>query len=419
MEKPGQSTYTDARPILQVSGHVNPGLDKLHQYPFERLSRLRESIKPAALSPINLSVGEPKHPTPPFILEELQQNLAETGKYPTIRGIDSLRSAIHDWLVRRYDLPLGSLDPDTQILPINGTREALFAIAHCLIDPRKPEPVVVTGNPFYQTYEGAALLAGAQPWYVNTLESGGFLPDFAGVPEQVWKNTQLLYLCSPNNPTGEVHSINDYQALFGLADRHDFIIAADECYCEIYDDEQTPPPGILQACIESGRNDFARVIAFHSLSKRSNVPGMRSGFVAGQRELLEQYYRYRTYHGCTMPLYVQNASVAAWRDEQHVIENRRLYREKFDAVLNILGPVMNIRRPPASFYLWPETPIDEVEFTRLLYSTQNVLVLPGSFNARIANNINPGDRRIRIALVAPLDECVEAAQRIRNLINTL
>lgn len=398
---------------------MNPGFHRLHTYPFERLARLREGISPANLAPINLSVGEPKHPVPAFILEEMQRNLADTGKYPTIRGIPALREAARDWLIRRYRLPPDSLDPEVQILPINGTREALFAIAHCLIDSNAPDPVVVTGNPFYQTYEGVALLAGARPWYVNTLETTGYLPDYAGVPASIWEKTRILYLCSPNNPTGEVIDQAGYEKLFALADRYGFTIVADECYCEIYRDELNPPLGILQACVAAGRNDFARVITFHSLSKRSNVPGMRSGFVAGERKLLDLFYRYRTCHGCTMPLYAQKASIVAWNDEQHVIENRHLYREKFDAVLEILNPVMKVHNPPASFYLWPETPIDEVEFTRLLYSTQNVQVLPGSFNARETDGVNPGARRIRIALVAPLDECVEAANRICKLINTL
>lgn len=398
---------------------MNPGFHKLHTYPFERLARLRETVRPAEMPPLNLSVGEPKHPTPGFILDEMQRNLATTGKYPTIKGVPELRAAIRNWLIRRYRLPEDSLNMETQILPVTGTREALFAIAHCLIDTTRPDPVVVTGNPFYQTYEGAAILAGARPWYVNTLESTRYLPDFAAVPAAVWEKTQILYLCSPNNPTGEIVDQAGYEILFDLADRYDFTIVADECYCEIYPDENSPPPGILQACMVAGRHDFARCITFHSLSKRSNVPGLRSGFVAGDRKLVELFYRYRTYHGCTMPLYAQAASIAAWNDEQHVIENRRLYRNKFDAVLKILKPVIKVHNPPASFYLWPQTPIDDVEFVRQLYMTQNLQLLPGSFNAREVDGINPGSRRIRIALVASLDECIEAANRICKLINTL
>jgi len=371
------------------------------------------------MPPLNLSVGEPKHPTPDFILAEMQRHLSTTGKYPTIKGVPELRETIHSWLIRRFRLPVDSLDAETQILPVTGTREALFAIAHCLIDTSRPDPVVVTGNPFYQTYEGAAFLAGARPYYVNTLESTGYLPDFTAVPASVWEQTQIVYLCSPNNPTGEIVDQAGYETMFELADRHDFSIVADECYCEIYPDENNPPLGILQACIAAGRHDYDRCIAFHSLSKRSNVPGMRSGFVAGDRKLVELFYRYRTYHGCTMPLYTQMASIAAWQDEQHVIENRRLYREKFDAVLKVLKPVMRVHNPSASFYLWPQTPIDDVEFTRRLYINQNLQVLPGTFNAREVDGVNPGNRRIRIALVAPLGDCIEAANRICILINTL
>lgn len=416
MEKYHCSTYTVNPVSPRVTLTVNPGFYKLQAYPFERLARLRENLRAADLSPLNLSIGEPKHPTPGFILAELQNNLVDAGKYPTIKGVRALRETIRNWLIRRYHLPESSLDAETDIIPVTGTREALFAIAHCMIDTDKPNPVVVTGNPFYQIYEGAALFAGAQPWFVNTTESNGYLPDYSTVPADIWEKTQLLYLCSPNNPTGETIKQAEYDMLFALADRYDFTIIADECYSEIYRDENNPPVGILQACITAGRTNFSRCLAFHSLSKRSNVPGMRSGFVAGDRTLINLYYRYRTFHGCAMPLYTQAASIAAWNDETHVIENRQLYRDKFDAVLGILGPVMKVHNPPASFYLWPETPIDEIEFTRQLIVQQNVHVLPGSFNAREVDGVNPGTRRIRIALVASLDECVEAANRICHLI---
>ncbi len=277
----------------------------------------------------------------------------------------------------------------------------------------------MTGNPFYQIYEGAALLAGASMWYVNTLQENGFLPDYSTVPDHIWEKCQLLYICSPNNPTGMVMSQQDYEILFKLSEKYDFIIAADECYSEIYQDESQPPLGILQAANKTGRHDFKNIIIFHSLSKRSNVPGMRSGFVAGDPELLTRFYLYRTYHGCAMSPYIQDASVAAWNDESHVMDNRNLYREKFNAVLDILGPVMEIYQPQAGFYLWPKTPIDDVEFTRLLLENENVAVLPGSYTSRDVDGINPGKNRIRIALVAPLDDCITAAQRITKQLNFL
>ena len=278
---------------------------------------------------------------------------------------------------------------------------------------------MVTGNPFYQIYEGAALFAGASLWYVNSTEDNGHLPDYLSVPENIWNKCQLLYICTPNNPTGESISQQEYDGLFRLADKHNFIIAADECYSEIYLDEDRPPLGTLQAASNNGRVDFSRCIVFHSLSKRSNVPGMRSGFVAGDKTLINQFYRYRTYHGCAMSPYIQSASIVAWEDEEHVAENRSLYREKFNAVLDILGPVLRVHKPSAGFYLWPETPIDDVDFTRRLIEQYNVRVLPGSYTSREVDNINPGSNRIRIALVPPIDDCIEAANRIKNLINLL
>lgn len=398
---------------------MNPGFTSLQSYPFEKLAVLHRETVSAPFSPVDLSIGEPKHTTPAFILEELVNHLHGAGKYPLVKGSPALRDTIKSWLVRRYHLPAQSLDAEQQILPVTGTREALFAIAQCMIDSCGKNAVVVTGNPFYQIYEGAALFAGASLWYVNNSINNGLLPDYSSVPASTWDKCQLLYICSPNNPTGEVIDQAAYSALFELADRHDFIIAADECYSEIYLDEDNPPLGILQAAAIAGRTDYSRCIAFHSLSKRSNVPGLRSGFVAGDKHLIQQFYRYRTYHGCAMPPFTQAASIAAWNDEAHVEENRRLYRGKFDSVLAILQPVMNVHRPTAGFYLWPETPIDDVEFTRQLLALHNVRVLPGSFTAREIHGCNPGANRIRIALVASEAECVEAAVRIRTLLNTL
>lgn len=393
---------------------------RLQPYPFERLARLKQGLTPPAdKTAIDLSIGEPKHKTPDFILDTVKTHLASAAVYPKTRGSDELRETIAGWLCKRFSLPDRSVDPDKHILPVNGTREALFAFAQCLIDQHKPGPVVVAPNPFYQIYEGAALLAGARPVYVNCLAANGFLPDFASVPAEIWNYCQLVYLCTPGNPTGAVLGRETLGQLLELADRHDFIIASDECYSEIYLDEDRPPIGLLQVAAELGREDYRRCIVFHSLSKRSNVPGMRSGFVAGDAKLIDAFLRYRTYHGCAMPGYTQAASTAAWQDEAHVAHNRKLYRDKFAAVLDILQPLVNVQRPEGGFYLWPEVPIPDQDFARELFSTQNLTVLPGSFLSRNADGINPGDRRLRIALVAEFKECVEAARRIREYILTL
>jgi N-succinyldiaminopimelate aminotransferase len=397
---------------------VNPGFDKLQPYPFEQLARLQAAVTPAPVTPIDLSLGEPKHPTPAFILQVLADNLSGAARYPSTRGVAELREAIRRWLLQRFALPADSLDADRHVLPVTGTREALFAFAQCVVDPRR-DALVLTGNPFYQIYEGAALLAGAGVHYLNCLEEHGFLPDIKAVPAEIWDRCQLLYLCSPSNPSGAVLDMDTYVLLLELADRHNFVIAADECYSEIYLDESRPPPGLLQAAAALGRDDYRRCMVFHSLSKRSNVPGMRSGFVAGDAELIRAFYLYRTYHGCAMPPYTQTASIAAWSDEVHVRDNREEYRRKFDAVLAILQPVLEVLRPPAGFYLWPRTPVDDVEFTRRLLQQQNVRVLPGSFMSREAGGINPGRDRVRIALVATLQECVEAAERIRAVTESL
>lgn len=395
---------------------MNPNLARLHPYPFEKLAELHAGVAPApGLAPLSLSIGEPRHPTPSLITEAVIEHLHGLSHYPATRGSERLRQAIGDWLTRRFDLPVGDLDPQRHVLPVNGTREALFAIAHCLIDPI-PSALVMMPNPFYQIYEGAALLSGASPCYVDTPASTGFLPDFDTLPESAWARCQLFYLCSPANPTGAVIDIERMEWLIGQADRHDFVIVSDECYSELYRDESAPPPGLLSACAALGRRDFRRCLVFHSLSKRSNAPGLRSGFVAGDADLIDTFFRYRTYHGCAMPPATQAASAVAWADEKHVRENRRLYREKFDAVLEILAPVLDVEAPAAGFYLWPHTPIDDQAFSKRLLAAQNVVVLPGSFLSRDSERGNPGRDRVRIALVPPLDECVEAAQRIRRFV---
>ncbi len=398
---------------------MNPELDRLLPYPFERLAALKRGISaPQDLPHIALSIGEPRHPTPGFIAEAMISHLHGLASYPSTRGTAELRHAIARWLVRRFALAQNSVDPDQHVLPVNGTREALFAFAQCVVQ-RSPDALVLMPNPFYQIYEGAALLAGASPWYINCTEHSAFAPDFDGVPPEVWRRCQLLYVCTPSNPTGAVLSVERLQQLIGLADRHDFVIASDECYSEIYFDESTPPPGLLQAAAAMGRDDYRRCVVFHSLSKRSNVPGLRSGFVAGDRDIIERFLLYRTYHGCAMPPPTQAASTLAWGDESHVRENRALYCKKFDAVLDILAPVLTVVRPGASFYLWPETPVDDESFARDLFMRQNVTVLPGSYLSRVAGGLNPGHGHVRMALVAPMEDCIEAAKRIRHVVSTI
>jgi len=393
---------------------MNPDLSRLQPYPFERLARLFAGLTvPAGLTPIALSIGEPRHATPGFITEEIITHLHGLAQYPTTRGRAELREAIAAWLTRRFRLPATSLDPEQHILPVNGTREALFAFAQCVLD-RAADPIVLMPNPFYQIYEGAALLGGAAPWFLNTTAATGYRPDFDSVPAAIWSRCQLVYICTPGNPTGAVMGIPELQHLIQLADRHEFVIASDECYSEIYPDEAAPPPGLLQAAATMGRDDFRRCLVFHSLSKRSNAPGMRSGFVAGDARLISDFLRYRTYHGCAMPPATQAASIRAWQDEQHVIDNRTRYREKFTAVLDILSPVLAVRRPDAGFYLWPETPADDCVFASDLLTQQNVSVLPGSYLSRRAAGSNPGENHVRMALVAPLEDCSEAAQRIKS-----
>jgi N-succinyldiaminopimelate aminotransferase len=392
-------------------------LDHLHPYPFQKLSALLRDVAPPADKPhIALSIGEPRHPPPAFVLQELSANLDSISRYPVTRGSDNLRQAIADWLSTRFKAKVSA---DTQVLPVNGTREALFAFAQCVVDNSK-DAAVIMPNPFYQIYEGAAILAGAQPWYLNTSSDNGFIPDIDSIPESVWKACQLFYACSPGNPTGAVMPESHWLRLLDYADRYDFVIAADECYSEIYPDESNPPAGLLQVCTNSGRDDFSRCVVFHSLSKRSNLPGLRSGFVAGDAEILKQFLLYRTYHGCAMSLPVQIASIAAWKDEQHVYENRQQYREKFSAVLRILQPWLPVAQPEASFYLWPELPgIDDTTFTRGLFEQQHVTVLPGSYLSRDSGHVNPGSNRVRMALVAETDKCIEAATRIADFCASL
>ncbi|WP_370257246.1 succinyldiaminopimelate transaminase [Marinobacter nauticus] len=391
---------------------MNPNLERLHPYPFEKLAKLKAGISvPEHLAPISLGIGEPKHPSPAFVKDVIADNLDKLANYPTTKGTDELRSTIAAWATHRFDLAPASLDPNRHVVPVNGTREAIFALVQAVVDAGKPA-TVVSPNPFYQIYEGAAFLAGATPVYLPCDGSNGFIPDFDAVPESVWENCQILFLCSPGNPSGAVIPRETLVKVIELADRHDFLIASDECYSELYPDEANPPEGLLQTCAAIGRHDFKRCVVFHSLSKRSNLPGLRSGFVAGDAEVLAGYLKYRTYHGCAMPIHNQLASIAAWSDEDHVRENRAAYRAKFEAVVPILREVMNVDFPDAGFYLWPETPMDDETFARELSARQNVHVLPGRYLSRTVNGHNPGENRVRMALVAPLEECVEAAKRI-------
>jgi N-succinyldiaminopimelate aminotransferase len=397
---------------------MNPGLKNLHAYPFERFAKLLEGVTAADKSAISLAIGEPKHPTPDFILDALKSNLSDIAVYPTTKGIPELRSSIATWLSQRFNLPQHSIDADKNVLPVTGTREALFAIAQTIIGEQSRDPIVILPNPFYQIYEGAALLAGAEPYYLKCTEENNFIPNFSSVSENIWQRCQLIYLCSPGNPTGAVVTQEDVKQLLELAEKYDFVIASDECYSEIYLNEEEPPIGLLECASQLGNSEYKRCLVFHSLSKRSNVPGLRSGFVAGDSELIANFLKYRTYHGCAMPLHVQKASTAAWSDEMHVKENRDKYREKFRRFCEILSPVLEMTPPSASFYLWPKLPESDTVFARELYTSENIKVLPGSFLSRDVNDINPGSNRIRIALVAEVEECVEAANRIKEFIKT-
>lgn len=397
---------------------MTPHLKKLKPYPFERLRQLKQGVRaPAGYRHLALSLGEPKTSPPKFIKDVLIAALDDIAIYPTTHGSSDLREAIAQWLTRRCSLPAETINPDRHVVPVAGTREALFALAQCTIDPSH-DPLVFVPNPFYQIYEGAALLAGATPYYLNCTEDTGFLPDLSRVSVQAWERCQLFYLCSPSNPTGCVAGLPFLQHLIELSDRYDFIIAADECYSEIYPDETRPPVGLLEAAARLGRLDYRRCLAFHSLSKRSNVPGLRTGFAAGDAKLIEHFLRYRTYHGCAMPLPTQAASAAAWRDEVHVRENRELYRRKFRVMETRLEGALPFDKPAGGFYLWPKTPCDDVHFALELFRHTNVTVLPGTYLSRPAHGCDPGSCRVRIALVPSLDDCLEAADRIAEFVST-
>jgi len=398
---------------------VNPALSNLQLYPFQRLNALKAQLPapPADTPHIALSIGEPKHKAADFLVRALQDEALVRhglGTYPATLGSEDLRDSIAQWLGTRFG---AKVDAASQVLPVNGTREALFSFGQAVLSG-KPGAAAMLPNPFYQIYEGAIVLRGAEPVFMPTLKSNGYLPDFSAVSEATWRRCELVYLCSPGNPTGAVLDLAALEALLDLRDRHNFVIASDECYSEIYQDETAPPAGLLEACAKTGRDSFTGCVVFHSLSKRSNLPGLRSGFVAGDAKLLAPYFQYRTYHGCAMPAQVQAISALAWQDEAHVQANRLAYREKFAAVTPIIASCLDVEMPAAAFYLWPQTSADDQEFAGALFAAENVTALPGSFlSRRGADGINPGANHLRIALVAPLDECVEAAERIRRFVS--
>ncbi len=399
---------------------MNPGFQKLEPYPFERMATLRRDLKEVSgLTPINLSIGEPQHPTPQFIHAALTAALPTTSKYPATKGGEEIRQTIARWLAHRFGMPVSAVDPERMVLPVNGTREALFAIAQTLVPRDSRRNRVLMPNPFYQIYEGAAFLAGAEPYFMPCPAAQGFLPDFRAIPTAILDRCAFMYICSPANPAGTVISLESLRDLLTLADRHDFVVVADECYSELFFDEAAPPPGLLQAAWLNGRTDFSRCLVMHSLSKRSNAPGLRSGFVAGDPRLIDAFLRYRTYHGSAMPLHVQAASVAAWNDETHVRENRTRYREKFQSVSQILRECVNVTIPAGGFYLWPEFPLDDIALCGRLIAEANVTTLPGQFLSRTVNGHNPGRQRLRIALVADHADCVDAALRIRDVVRKL
>jgi N-succinyldiaminopimelate aminotransferase len=394
-----------------AGSHSNPLLAKLQPYPFEKLRLLLKDVVPSpSHSAINLSIGEPKHATPAVVTSALVASLDGLAAYPATAGLPELREAIAAWLMRRY--ALAHVDPASQILPVNGSREALFAFAQSVIDPTRGRALVVCPNPFYQIYEGAAVLAGASPIFLDATEATGFKPAYSTLGEETWGDVQLVYACSPSNPSGAVMNLEDWRELFELSDRHGFVIASDECYSELYYDEASPPIGALQAASMLGRAQFDRLVVFSSLSKRSNAPGMRSGFVAGNAALLRNFLLYRTYHGSAMSVTLQRASIAAWNDEAHVVANRAQYAEKYKAVLPLIRQPLATGMPEGGFYLWMRTPIDDALFARDLYRDYNVLVLPGSFLGREKSGANPGRNYVRVALVQPLADCVEATRRM-------
>lgn len=397
---------------------MNSRLESLQQYPFQRLNQLLTGLKPpAAKQRIMLSLGEPKHKPPAFIHDILSTSGHLLSGYPATRGEEDLRESICHWLSRRFYLDENLLDPARHVLPVSGSREAIFSFIQAAIDRSKHNAArVVMPNPFYQIYEGATIMAGATPYFLNSTEENNWLPQLHKVPEQIWQETQLLILCSPDNPTGAVMPAAIYAEVLRLADQYNFIVAADECYSELYRDEDKPPPGLLQVAFAQGRTNFERCIVFHSLSKRSNLPGLRSGFVAGDSNIIDGYFKYRTYHGCVPNRLTQAISTAAWDDDEHVIRNRATYRDKFTAVIGILEPVLKLNNPPAGFYLWPETPVNEEQFSRNLFLNENVVTLPGTYLARDTLSGNPGNNRVRIALVAEREECIESAERIREFV---
>ena len=397
---------------------MNPNLERLQAYPFEKLAQLKQGVQPPkSLEHIPMSIGEPQHAPPEFILEALRTNLSRVAGYPPTIGMIELRAAAARWLERRFSLGANAVDPEKMVLPVNGTREALFSFVQAAVDSSRA-PLVAMPNPCYQIYEGAAFLAGAEPYFLNTTPETHYAPDLESVPASVWNRCEILFLCSPGNPTGTVLSLAYLERALELAERHDFLIASDECYSELYLDEHSPPSGLLQACLAAGRTRFQRCIVFHSLSKRSSVPGLRSGFVAGDPEVISKFLLYRTYHGSAVPAPTQLASIVAWNEDTHASVNRALYQEKFAQALAILSPVMDVYRPDGAFYLWPRVPGDDTVFTRELFAQQNITVVPGSYLARETQSGNPGRGRVRISLVPHVEKCVEAAERIRNFMRT-
>ncbi|HTU64885.1 MAG TPA: succinyldiaminopimelate transaminase [Steroidobacteraceae bacterium] len=399
---------------------MNGRLELLAAYPFERLARLKAGVTPPDKLPhIAMSIGEPKHAPPAFVVDALRDSLGKLDSYPATIGLPETRAACAGWIQRRFG---ARVDPATMVLQVTGTREALFSFVQAVVSTgstsAKDRPVVAMPNPFYQIYEGAALLAGAEPVFINTTAANRFQPDLDSVPADVWRRCQVLFLCSPGNPTGAVLSLDYLKAALELAEKYDFVIASDECYAELYRDEAAPPPSLLQAALATGRDTFQRCVTFHSLSKRSSVPGLRSGFVAGDPALIKPYLLYRTYHGCAMPVPTQIASIAAWNDDAHAAANRVLYREKYAKVIPILAPLLDVVEPDGAFYLWPDVQRDDEAFTRELFATQNLTILPGSYLARDTRAGNPGRNRVRISLVAPVAECVTAAERIRQFLET-
>ena len=389
---------------------MNPDLALLHPYPFEKLNRLFAGLQPANLPTIPLSIGEPKHAAPEFVKQAIQANMSHLSSYPSSKGLPELRSSIAQWLQQRFRLK--HIDAERHVLPVSGTREAIFSFVQAAVD-RRQHPYVVMPNPFYQIYEGATLLAGAEPYFVNCSVANDYKGDFASVPHEVWEKTAILFVCTPGNPTGAVLSKADFKQLIQLSDQYGFIIASDECYSELWFDQA--PVGLLEVCAEIGRDDYKNCIVFHSLSKRSNLPGMRSGFVAGDANLLAPYLNYRTYHGAAMPVQHQLASIAAWHDEQHVEHNRSAYREKFQLFQDALGSRLGLKKPDAGFYYWLQVEDDEA-FAKKLYTEANIIVLPGRYLSRETATGNPGKHHVRMALVSSITQCQEAISRLEKIL---